>query len=199
MACGLASWSGGAGAEGPAAIAMLPLRFSSGLGPTALLMATSTELPFPFSPLLSVLAAWWWASEFLCRKAVEPCDTCIHWLLLVVIYKVNDLFVFLSGYWMDSPLQVEIVYFFFWVSECACVCVEQCKKIQFVRNVQSRKWNMRIPAIPTSFPRLPTANNLELESYLIKLSWLLILFTLEWVLTLWDLSHLQVTFPNLDL
>lgn len=82
-----------------------------------------TELPFPFSPLRSVLAAWWWASEFFCRKGVELCDTCIHWLLLVVIYKVNDLFVFLSGYWMDSPLQVKILYFFFWVSECACLCV----------------------------------------------------------------------------
>lgn len=38
---------------------------------------------------------------------------------------------------------------------------------------------MPISATLTSLPRLPTVNSLELESYLIKLSWVLILFILE--------------------
>ena len=55
---------------------------------------------------------------------------------------------------------------------------------------------MLIPATLSSLPRPPTMNSLELESYLIKLSWLLVPFILEWVFTLRFAT--QVTFPNLD-
>ena len=118
-------------------------------------------------------------------KVVELCNTCIHRL----VCEVNHPFVFLSGLFNGLlPHQVEILYFiFFWLS--IYIYFYSVKKIQLIWNVQSRKWNMPILATATSLPRLPSVNNSELESDFIKVSHLLILFTLEWVFTLWDLSH----------
>ena len=154
------------GAGGPCHISSH--RFPLGSSPIAPSQSNEHRATLLFSSFLSFLAV---SIGLLPLEVVGLCSTCIPQLFC----KVDDLFVFLSHLLNGLLLHwVEVFYFIFLIQH---IYILQCKKLQLIRNVWSRKLNMSILATPPSLLRLPSVKRLDLGSDLIKVSHLLILFT----------------------